>query len=329
MPAEGPAKCFGYVQTYDTKPKRRLFEVLSSQNMQANQAVTFITDGGEDIRDLPLYLNPNSEHLLDWFHVTMRITVMANMAKSLRSPPPDPDFPSSPPVDLAASVGEELKRLKWFLWHENAFRALQVIGDLVVDLDVEDPGSEQAQAPEGRHRVRHLYPGQRFLHPQLRGTPPSGRDHLQLVRGVGRQPGREQTDREETADALESPRSTPLAPGAYPSSERRPGQGLPPVVSRVHPHDPRSRAVGGGCVALPRFVPVSLGPLVHNQLDPRSVPSEHLPMVAGVNSPCTLPKLKVLHCTDQTLDHVASIINGQRRRSLRYQSPAALYAAVR
>jgi IS30 family transposase len=52
-------------------------------------------------------------------------------------------------------------------------------------------------------------------------------------------------------------------------------------------------------------------------------------MVAGVNSPCTLPKLKVLHCTDQTLDHVASIINGQRRRSLRYQSPAALYAAVR
>lgn len=145
MPAEGPAKCFGYVQTYDTKPKRRLFEVLSSQNMQANQAVTFITDGGEDIRDLPLYLNPNSEHLLDWFHVTMRLTVMANMAKSLRSPPPEPDLPQSPPVALAASVGEELGRLKWFLWHGNIFRALQVIGDLVVDLDAEDPGPEQAK----------------------------------------------------------------------------------------------------------------------------------------------------------------------------------------
>ncbi len=33
--------------------------------MQANQHVTFITDGGEDIRDLPRYLNPNAEHLLD------------------------------------------------------------------------------------------------------------------------------------------------------------------------------------------------------------------------------------------------------------------------
>ncbi|MGH3869286.1 MAG: hypothetical protein ACRDQ4_24910 [Pseudonocardiaceae bacterium] len=58
MPTDGPAKCFGYVQTYDKKPKRRLFEVLTSQGMQANQQVTFLTDGGEDIRDLPLYLNP-------------------------------------------------------------------------------------------------------------------------------------------------------------------------------------------------------------------------------------------------------------------------------
>jgi hypothetical protein len=60
MPADGLAKCFGYVQTYDTKPKRRLFEVLTSQGMQANQQVTFLTDGGEDIRDLPCYLNPQA-----------------------------------------------------------------------------------------------------------------------------------------------------------------------------------------------------------------------------------------------------------------------------
>jgi hypothetical protein len=86
IPAAGRPACFGYVQTYDTKPKRRLFEVLKSQGMQANQQVTFLTDGGEDIRDLPLYLNAQAEHLLDWFHLTMRITVMANMAKSLRPP---------------------------------------------------------------------------------------------------------------------------------------------------------------------------------------------------------------------------------------------------
>ena len=32
------------VQTYDTKPKRRLYDLLAAQGMTANQAVTFITE---------------------------------------------------------------------------------------------------------------------------------------------------------------------------------------------------------------------------------------------------------------------------------------------
>jgi hypothetical protein len=56
------SKCFGFVQTFDTKPKRRLFEVLKSQAMQMNQQVTFLSDGGETVRDLQLYLSPKAEH---------------------------------------------------------------------------------------------------------------------------------------------------------------------------------------------------------------------------------------------------------------------------
>src|SRR5450759_3534276 len=63
---------------------------------------------GFNIRDLPRMLNPQAEHLLDWFHITMRITVMTNMAKSLCSPPPDPDLPAAPPPDLAADVGGQV-----------------------------------------------------------------------------------------------------------------------------------------------------------------------------------------------------------------------------
>jgi hypothetical protein len=37
----------------------------------------------------------------------------------------------------------ELERLKWFLWHGNAFRALQVIDDLKIDLDAEDPTPQE------------------------------------------------------------------------------------------------------------------------------------------------------------------------------------------
>ena len=83
MPEEGEGKCFGFVQTYDEKPKRRVFEVLKSQGMQMNQQVVFLSDGGDDVRDLQMYLNPEAEHYLDWFHVTMRLTVIGQYAKRL------------------------------------------------------------------------------------------------------------------------------------------------------------------------------------------------------------------------------------------------------
>ena len=64
----------------------------------------------------------------------MRITVMAQMANSLRSR----DNP-----DLATQVAHELERLKWFVWHGNVFRALQVVDDLEIDVDVEHARPEQ------------------------------------------------------------------------------------------------------------------------------------------------------------------------------------------
>ena len=102
--------------------------------MQMNQQVTFFTDGGDDVRELPLYLNPQSEHYLDWFHIAMHITVMSQLAKGLRSR----DNPS-----LAKTVLDELERLKWFLWHRNVFQALQTVEGLELDLDVEGAGLEQ------------------------------------------------------------------------------------------------------------------------------------------------------------------------------------------
>ncbi len=77
------SKTFAFVQTYDEKPRRRLFEVLQSQGMQLNQQIEFLSDRGDDVRDVQLYLSPEADHLLDWFHVTMRITTMTQtrMAK--------------------------------------------------------------------------------------------------------------------------------------------------------------------------------------------------------------------------------------------------------
>jgi hypothetical protein len=81
---KGPSsKRFGFVQTLDTKPKRRLYEVLQSQGLQMNQAITFLSDGNDTLRALQLEMSPKAAHILDWFHVTMRLTVLDQYGKGL------------------------------------------------------------------------------------------------------------------------------------------------------------------------------------------------------------------------------------------------------
>jgi hypothetical protein len=145
QPGEGRSKCFAFVNTYDAKPKRRLFEVLKAQGLQMNQQVTFLTDGGDTVRELPLYLCPESEHWLDWFHVTMRLTVMGQLAKGLaqEKPPAKPTDDDEDVLD-AAGLEKQLESLKWHLWHGNVYQALQIIEDLECDLDSCDDRTERA-----------------------------------------------------------------------------------------------------------------------------------------------------------------------------------------
>jgi hypothetical protein len=80
---EGTTTRFGLVSGYDLKPRRRLFEVLQAQGLQMNQAITFLTDGGDTVRDLTEGHSPIAEHILDWFHITMRLTGLNQMAKGV------------------------------------------------------------------------------------------------------------------------------------------------------------------------------------------------------------------------------------------------------
>jgi hypothetical protein len=120
VPADQPAKCFGFVQGYDTKAKQRLGAVLQSQGVQDTQPLTFLSDGGETVRTLPMQLHPQSEHLLDWVHLTMRMTVLGQYIKGL--------------LRLDREVGEgiqqKLESVKWLLWHGKVNKALGRLGDL-------------------------------------------------------------------------------------------------------------------------------------------------------------------------------------------------------
>jgi hypothetical protein len=125
VPEDRDARYVGLVHTYDAKPKRRLFDLLKSQGLQANQDVTFLTDGGEEIRSLAERVTPESEHVLDWFHITMRLTVLCQYARGVAH------------HDEAAgqSLLAELERIKWLLWHGNQHRAGETISFFLDDVD--------------------------------------------------------------------------------------------------------------------------------------------------------------------------------------------------
>jgi hypothetical protein len=141
---EGGAKCFAFVNREDAKPKRRLFEVLKGQGLQPNQQLMFLSDGGDTVRDLQMYLSPESEHWLDWFHITMRLTVMGQYVKGLtnelmaaKKKPVQRCADDEPDEEIdAADLAQQLERLKWNLWHGNVRRALQITDLLEEDLEI-------------------------------------------------------------------------------------------------------------------------------------------------------------------------------------------------
>jgi hypothetical protein len=164
------SKRFGFVQTLDAKPKRRLFEVLVSQGMQLNQQITFLSDGSDTVRDLQLYMSPEAEHILDWHHVTMRLTVLDQYAKGL--------------VHCDQALGEEIRdkieRLKWALWHGNLYKALYKIDDiesLIYNFEETYPKFKPLRKAVEEFRTyirnnRHLIPnyGERYRHGEAIAT---------------------------------------------------------------------------------------------------------------------------------------------------------------
>ncbi len=125
VPEDRDARYVGLVHGHDPKPKRRLFDTLKSQGLQANQDVTFLTDGGEEIRALTELVTPISEHVLDWFHIAMRVTVLEQYARGVAH------------HDEAAGqrLLDSLASIKWLLWHGNQHRSQQELGFFEGEVD--------------------------------------------------------------------------------------------------------------------------------------------------------------------------------------------------
>jgi hypothetical protein len=103
-----------------------------------------------------MHLSPQSEHVLDWFHVTMRLTVMEQMRKGMQG------LESSALVD---EVETDLESVKWHLWNGNVDPALRLIDGLKILLASERASRERQKAPQDGARVWLLHRRQSGIHP--------------------------------------------------------------------------------------------------------------------------------------------------------------------
>ena len=208
---------------YDRKPKRRLFDLLKSQGLQANQDVTFLTDGGEEIRALTEFVTPESEHVLDWFHITMRMTVLSQYARGVAQ------------HDDAAgkSLLAELERIKWLLWHGNQYRAGETIEFFLDDVDaleVDYPNlSKFARAAQefsvyiASNAASLINYGERYRAGE--------RISSCLAESIGER-RHQQALRQTSADAMDEARRTPAAADPNPRARRHAPVSLRGMVPR-------------------------------------------------------------------------------------------------
>ena len=120
---QGKGKCFAYVHRQADAPTQRMRQFLSEQGVKPDHPVTFLSDGGDTVRQAQAGFGQLGEYVLDWFHVAMRFTGLTQLAKGLK-------VDSEEDENAKAALFQDLESAKWHLWHGCTYRALQKLTDL-------------------------------------------------------------------------------------------------------------------------------------------------------------------------------------------------------
>jgi hypothetical protein len=121
----GSGESFGFVADPEVDPlgKARWPVLLGHQGHPPGEPLTVMSDGAEAFLNLAQRLG--ATHIMDWFHVAMRFKRLHQILRGLRW---------SYPLEIEGWK-DTVARAKWRLWHGQADRADQALGELAADLD--------------------------------------------------------------------------------------------------------------------------------------------------------------------------------------------------
>jgi hypothetical protein len=135
---DGKQIVFSSVPAGAMSQQDQLCGVLHKLGVTTVTPVTILSDGAGGPRALGEAASPGStHHVLDWFHLAMRIPHVDQAAKSWPAV-------SADDRQTGADFVEIIGRLRWRLWHGQVAWALDLIGETLVTLNVIASGNELA-----------------------------------------------------------------------------------------------------------------------------------------------------------------------------------------
>ena len=123
---------FAFSGTSRRRMRAEALLALKRLGYQGKGDVTVISDGEDCLKRLKSALPQPAEHILDWFHIAMKLRPIEQTALwfSRRLPPNE-----------AKELEEDVKAVRWRLWNGQADRALDLIGRLFHEVRSAEQGN--------------------------------------------------------------------------------------------------------------------------------------------------------------------------------------------
>lgn len=133
---DGAGKCFAYVHRLEPDPSARMQHFVNHEGIGADQPVTFLSDGGDTVRQAQIGFGHLGEYVLDWFHISMRFQNLTQLAKGLE------ECEDSPKRE---AILRDIEGAKWHLWHGSSYRSMERIESLTWDVDAMKAGEAKTK----------------------------------------------------------------------------------------------------------------------------------------------------------------------------------------
>jgi hypothetical protein len=110
--------------------RSRTLQALQREGYVGRGDLTVISDCAEIMKPLPKALPKPTVHILDWFHIAMKIQPLQQMADHVVRVTANRN-------GQAISIGDDIRSVKWKLWHGQADRAISGLERIITDLAVQ------------------------------------------------------------------------------------------------------------------------------------------------------------------------------------------------